>query len=85
MMKAVERSIQRLVAGQPIHERSVNGMVADDPSITYPSLDLSDYELVRENDRIKVYNVKDNASGRSFEVLFVCYGDIISGWDVRSI
>jgi hypothetical protein len=32
-----------------------------------------------------VYNVTDNASGRRFEVIFVVYGDIISGWDVRSI
>lgn len=81
----IERSIQRLVAGQPIHEHSVNGMVADDPSVTYPALDLSHYELVRENDRIRVYEVTDNASGRRFEVLFILYGDVISGWDVRSI
>lgn len=85
MMKVIERSIQRLVAGQPIHEKSVNGMVADDPSVSYPALDLGDYEPVRENDRIRVYHVTDKASRRSFEVLFVCYGDIISGWDVRSI
>ncbi len=85
LMAVIERSIQRLVAGQPIHEKSVNGMVEDDPSITYPALDLGDYELIRENDRIRVYHVTDQASGQSFEVLFVCYGDIISGWDVRSI
>ena len=85
MMKVIERSIQRLVAGQPIHEKSVNGMVADDPSVSYPALDLGDYEPVRENDRIRVYHVTDKASGKRFEVLFVRYGDIISGWDVRSI
>ena len=85
LMAVVERNIQRLVAGQPIHEKSVNGMVADDPSVTYPALDLSGYELVRETDRIRVYNVTDNASDRRFEVLFVLFGDIISGWDVRSI
>jgi hypothetical protein len=85
LMAVIERSIQRLVAGQAIHEKSVNGMVADDPSVTYPALDLGDYELIRENDRIRVYQVTDKASGRSFEVLFVCYGEIISGWDVRSI
>ena len=84
-MAVVERSIQRLVAGEPIHEKSVNGMVPDDPSVTYPALDLGDYELARETDRIRVYNVTDNASGRRFEVLFVLFGDIISGWDVRSI
>ena len=85
LMAVVERSIQRLVAGEPIHEKSVNGMVPDDPSVTYPALDLGDYELARETDRIRVYNVTDNASGRRFEVLFVLFGDIISGWDVRSI
>lgn len=85
LMAVVERNIQRLVAGEPIHEKSVNGMVADDPSVTYPALDLGDYELVRETDRIRVYNVTDNASGRRFEVVFVLFGDIISGWDVRSI
>ena len=85
LMAVVERNIQRLIAGQPIHEKSVNGMVADDPSVTYPALELTDYELVRETDRLRVYAVTDNASGRRFEVLFVCYGNVISGWDVRSI
>ena len=85
LMTVVERNIQRLVAGEPIHEKSVNGMVADDPSVTYPALDLGDYVLARETDRIRVYNVTDNASGRRFEVVFVLFGDIISGWDVRSI
>ena len=60
-------------------------MVPDDPSVTYPALDLGHYELARETDRIRVYHVTDNASGRRFEVLFVLFGDIISGWDVRSI
>ena len=83
LMAVVERNIQRMVAGEPIHESSVNGMVADDPSKTYQPLDLGEYELVRENERIKVYNVTDNASKKSFEVIFVMYGDIISGWDVR--
>ena len=85
LMAVVERNIQRLVAGQPIHERSVNGMVPDDPTVTYPPLDLGDYELVRETDRLRVYNVTDNASGRRFEVLFLIYGAIISGWDVRPL
>ena len=83
LMAVVERNIQRLVAGEAIHEYSVNGMVKDDPAKSYPALDLSEYELVRENERIKVYNVTDKASNKSFEVIFVVYGDIISGWDVR--
>ena len=85
LMAVVERNIQRLIAGEPIHEKSVNGMVPDDPSVTYPALDLGNYELARETDRIRVYHVTDNASGRRFEVIFVLFGDIISGWDVRSI
>ena len=85
LMAVVERNIQRLAAGQLIHEKSVNGMVVDDPSVTYPALDLGGYELVRETDRIRVYNVTDNASGRRFEVIFLVYGGVISGWDVRSI
>ena len=75
LMAVVERNIQRMVAGEPIHEYSVNGMVYDDGTKTYPALDLGEYTLVRENERIKVYNVKDNASGKTFDVLFIVYGD----------
>ncbi len=83
LMAVVERNIQRMVAGEAIHEYSVNGMVKDDPSKSYPALDLGEYKLIKENERIKVYNVTDNASNKSFDVIFVTYGDIISGWDVR--
>ena len=75
--------MQRIIAGQAIHEFSVNGMVEDDLSVSYPALDLGEWELVRENDRIRVYNVTDRASGVRLEVLFITYGQIISGWDVR--
>ena len=83
LMGVVERNIQRMVAGEPIHEYSVNGMVYDDGTKVYPALNLGEYNLVRENERIKVYKVKDNASGKTFDVLFIVYGDIISGWDIR--
>ena len=83
MMAVVERNMQRVIAGQAIHEFSVNGMVEDDLSVSYPALDLGEWELVRENDRIRVYNVTDRASGVRLEVLFITYGQIISGWDVR--
>ena len=83
LMGVVERNIQRMIAGEPIHEYSVNGMVYDDGTKVYPALDLGEYSLIRENERIKVYKVKDNASGKTFDVLFIVYGDIISGWDVR--
>ena len=86
LMQIVERTMQRLVAGENIRDRerySMNGIVADDESKTYPDLDLSDYQLVRSDDRVLVYNVADKASGSSFDVVFTIYGGLISGWDVR--
>lgn len=85
LMAVVERNMQRLAAGEEIHVKSVNGMVPDDPAKKYPALDLSDYELVTENDRIKKYRVSDKASGKTFDVIFVVYGEVISGWDVRLV
>lgn len=85
LMAVVHRNMQRMIAGEAIHVKSVNGMVPDDPARTYPALDLGEYTLVRETDRIKVFHVTDKASGKTLEVLFILYGDIVSGWDVRSI
>jgi hypothetical protein len=82
-MANVERSMQRLAAGEAIHEFSVNGMTEDDPSKVYPALDLTEYELVVDNDRIKKYRVTDKASSTKFDVIFIVYGEVISGWDVR--
>ena len=83
IMANVERSMQRLAAGEAIHEFSVNGMTKDDPSKVYPALDLTEYELVADNDRIKKYRVTDKASSTKFDVIFIVYGEVISGWDVR--
>lgn len=83
LMATVERNMQRMIAGEPIHVKSVNGMVPDDPAKVYPALDLTDYELVKENERIKVYKVTDKASGKTMKVIFIVYGEVISGWDVR--
>ena len=83
IMANVERSMQRLAAGEAIHEFSVNGMTKDDPSKVYPALDLTEYELVVDNDRIKKYRVTDKASSTKFDVIFIVYGEVISGWDVR--
>ena len=83
IMANVERSMQRLAAGEAIHEFSVNGMTEDDPSKVYPALDLTEYELVVDNDRIKKYRVTDKASSTKFDVIFIVYGEVISGWDVR--
>jgi hypothetical protein len=83
IMANVERSMQRLAAGEAIHEFSVNGMTEDDPSKVYPALDLTEYELIVDNDRIKKYRVTDKASSTKFDVIFIVYGEVISGWDVR--
>ena len=83
IMANVERSMQRLAAGEAIHEFSDNGMVKDDQSKVYPALDLTEYELVTDNDRIKKYRVTDKASSTKFDVIFIVYGEVISGWDVR--
>lgn len=85
LMAVVERNMQRLAAGGQIHEVSVNGMVPDDPAKVYPALDLTEYEIVVENDRIKKYRVTDKASSTTFDVIFVVYGEVISGWDVRVV
>ena len=83
LMAMVERNMQRVIAGEPIHVRSVNGMVPDDPAKVYPALELGEYELVQEDERIKVYKVTDKASGKDLKVVFIVYGEVISGWDVR--
>lgn len=83
LMAVVERNMQRVIAGEAIHEKSVNGMIPDNPERVYPALDLSEYKLTKETDRLKVYEVTDRASGKTMQVYFVLYGDLVSGWDVR--
>ena len=85
LMDVVNRNLQRMVAGEAIHVKSVNGMVPDDPSVTYPDLDLGEWELSYDSDRLQIYNVIDKASGKSFAIYFVLYGDLISGWDIRPV
>lgn len=83
LMEIVERNMCRLASGNPIHQKSMNGMVKDDPSIEYPALHLGEYELIKSTDRLLLYRVKDKASGKNFNILFPIYGGLISGWDVR--
>ena len=83
LMAVVECNMQRVIAGEAIHEKSVNGMIPDNPERVYPALDLSEYKLTKETDRLKVYEVTDRASGKTLQVYFVLYGNIISGWDIR--
>lgn len=83
LMAVIERNMQRVIAGEAIHEKSVNGMIPDNPERVYPALDLSEYKLTKETDRLKVYEVTDRASGKTLQVYFVLYGNLISGWDIR--
>ncbi len=85
LMAVVERNMQRLIAGEPIHVKSVNGMVPDDPAREYPALELSQYTQTLATDRLLKYRVTDKASNKSFDVLFPIYGGLISGWDVRVV
>jgi hypothetical protein len=88
LMHQVERAISRLVAGENIRDRSrygMNGIVPDDPGRKYPEISLTDYELIKSDDRILIYRVKEQISGRTFDVLFPIYGRLISGWDVRLV
>ena len=85
LMQVIQRNMQRLVAGEAIHHKSINGMTPDDSAKVYPALDLGEWELSYQDDRLTVYEVPDMASGTSFKVLIVTYGGLISGWDVRKI
>lgn len=85
LMQVVERNMQRLVSGEQIHIKSMNGMVLDDTGKVFPPLELSEYRQTKATDRLLEYEVEDKASGIRFKVLFPVYGGIISGWDVRII
>ncbi len=85
LIKVVEKNIQRVVAGEDIYSKAMNGLAPYDPDKTYPALELGEYKLVRRSDRMLVYQVTDNASGKAVEVFFPIYGGLISGWDVRPL
>ena len=79
----VESAIKRLVAGEPVHAETVNGMAPAVSGKAYPALDLGPYEKLPGSERLACYSVTDRASGKSFDVVFVVQGDVIWGWDVR--
>ena len=86
LMQIVERNLQRIIAGENIHDKqhyAMNGIVPDDPSKVYPALNITEYNLIKADDRILIYRVKDIESGRKFDVLFPIYGGLICGWDIR--
>ena len=45
-------------------------------------LSLGDYKLKNSYDATRIYQVTDKTSGKSFDVTFYLYGDVLSGWDV---
>lgn len=85
LMAVVEKNIKRVVAGENIYSKAMNGLEPYDDTKFYPALDLGEYTLVRQSDRMLVYQVTDNASGKTVEVFFPIYGGLISGWDVRPV
>ncbi len=88
LMQVVERNLQRIIAGENIHDRklyAMNGIVPDDLSRVYSELNITEYKLIQSDDRILVYQVEDIASRRKFNVLFPIYGGLICGWDIREI
>lgn len=88
LMAVVERNLQRIIAGENIHDKknyAMNGIVSDDSKKIYPELNITDYSLIRSDDRILVYRVEDIISRRKFDVLFPIYGGLICGWDIREI
>ena len=46
------------------------------------TLDLGEYSLADSYDATRHYRVTDRNSGRTFNVTFYLYGDVLSGWDV---
>ena len=86
LMQIVERNLQRIIAGENIHDKqhyAMNGIVPDDPSKVYPALNITEYNLIKADDRILIYRVEDIESGRRFDVIFPIYGGLICGWDIR--
>ena len=83
LMEVVEKNIARVIAGEPIHARTVNGMIPFEEGKEYPAMQLGEYELDSATDRMLVYRVTDSISGKSVKVYFPIYGGLITGWDVR--
>ena len=52
---------------------------------TQSALSLEDYRLVDEYGTTKRYQVIDNTSHVTFDVIFYFYGGILSGWDVKPV
>jgi hypothetical protein len=70
---------------QRVEGRMIAAIAKARPTAKAAALKLGEYRLVNEYGTTKVYNVDDAASGMAFEVTFYLYGDVISGWDVKTI
>ena len=72
--------------GRTRHMGGVGFSVLNDQFIldkNHASLDLSEYELIKEYDATKYYQVTEQNSNVVFDVTFYFYGGIISGWSVE--
>ena len=69
VMRIIEERMQKSIAKAKNTERMA-------------PLDLSEYKLVDTYDVTKVYEVTDKLSGKSFQVNFYFYGDVLSGWNL---
>lgn len=59
-------------------ESKMKKIIGDDDA----ELNLGDYSLADSYDATRRYRVTDSNSGRTFDVTFYLYGDVLSGWDV---
>ena len=83
LMAVVRNNLRRLAAGEPVHIKSVNGMVPWDQEKEYPELSLGEMTLKKQTDRLMIYSVGDLSSGKEYDIYFITYGNVISGWDIR--
>lgn len=77
VMARIEKRMQELVA---------NDGQLPDPKATpkeLAPLALGEYQPADSYDATRCYRVKDANSGRTFQVVFYLYGDVLSGWDVK--
>lgn len=69
VMRIIEKRMQKSIAKVKNTERLA-------------PLALGEYKLVDTYDVTKVYEVTDKLSGKSFQVNFYFYGDVLSGWNL---
>ena len=71
----VQRKIQYEVAGVQPPRRG-------EPAPQLPEVSLGEWQFVGSHDIVRDYEVTDLLSGKTFQVAFYLYGDVLSGWNV---